>query len=100
MKLKYFNEEQKHQIEIHKWIKSEKEGHDVGEFGCIDWVKNYAAIFKEWSECVPVNCIHCEHSGCPGPDKDNECIHPFCPNRLNLLKQDFINFFNSHKSTQ
>jgi hypothetical protein len=89
MKLKYINEEQKHQIEIHKWISSEKEGHDVGEPGCIDWVKKYASVFRVWAESIPVDCVGCGLSGCGGPDKDCECPHPFCTARLTMLKIEF-----------
>lgn len=34
----------------HKWIESEKAGYDVGDCAFIDWIKKYAAIFREWYE--------------------------------------------------
>jgi hypothetical protein len=39
------------EIEKHKWIESEKAGHDLGEAARIDWIVKYAA---KWSEEHPV----------------------------------------------
>jgi hypothetical protein len=89
MKLKYLNEEQVHQMSIHKWIRSEEVGHDIGECGNLDWARNYAAIFRDWAENLPLNCIQCGLTGCQGPDDDSECSHPFCNERLNLLQKSF-----------
>jgi len=89
MKLKYLNKEQKHQIEIHKWIRSEQIGYDIGEPGCLEWVRAYAAIFREWAENLPTQCIQCGLTGCQGPDSDKECPYPFCEPRLNILQRSF-----------
>jgi hypothetical protein len=44
-------EEQAHQMEIHKWIESEKARRDLGDPALLDWVQKFAAIFrKEWEE--------------------------------------------------
>jgi hypothetical protein len=32
----------------HKWILSEKVGHDVGREAVIDWIRQYASQFREW----------------------------------------------------
>ena len=34
----------------HKWILSEKVGHDVGREAVIDWIRQYASQFREWWE--------------------------------------------------
>ena len=47
MDLKEYNMRQIDEIEKHKWIESEKAGHDLGEAARIDWVKKYAAKFRE-----------------------------------------------------
>ena len=39
------------EIEKHKWIESEKAGHDLGEAARLDWVLKFAA---KWSEEHPV----------------------------------------------
>ena len=41
---KYLNAEIK-EIEIHKWIESEKVGYDLGNEAVIDWIKNHAPHF-------------------------------------------------------
>lgn len=89
MKIKYLNEEQKHQIEIYKWLRSEQVGHDIGEQGCLEWVKANAECFREWAENLPSHCIECGLTGCQGADIDGDCPHPFCIPRLNLLRKNF-----------
>ena len=42
-----FLDAQKEAMEVHKWIESEKAGHDLGDFAKQDWVKKYAAQFRE-----------------------------------------------------
>jgi len=39
---------QMHEMEIHKWIKSEKAHHDLGEFSLYDWISNYSENFREY----------------------------------------------------
>ena len=44
-----FMEEQAHQMEIHKWIESEKAKRDLGDLAMLEWVSKFAAIFRrEW----------------------------------------------------
>ncbi len=38
---------QKDAIEVHKWIESERAGHDLGELAEQDWIKKYAKQFRE-----------------------------------------------------
>lgn len=84
--MKYINDEQIHQMQVHRWIESQREGHDLGEAGNIDWVSKYAGAFREWVEHVPSQCIHCGLTGCQGPDEDGDCQNPFSEHRLNILK--------------
>ncbi|MDZ4857836.1 MAG: hypothetical protein SGI88_02555 [Candidatus Hydrogenedentes bacterium] len=43
-------EEQRAEIERHKWIESEKAGHDLGRDAVLDWIKNNAAAWRHWYE--------------------------------------------------
>ena len=43
-------EEQRAEIERHKWIESEKAGHDLGRDAVLDWIKNNAAAWRQWYE--------------------------------------------------
>ena len=46
-----FMKAQLHEIDVHKWIESEKAGHDLGDTAVRDWIDNHAAQFrKEWEE--------------------------------------------------
>lgn len=47
MDLKTYNQMQIKAMEIHKWIESEKAGHDLGEAANIDWVRRFAKQFSE-----------------------------------------------------
>lgn len=51
MDLRERNLMQIEEIEKHKWIESEKAGHDLGEVARIDWIVKYAA---KWSEEHPI----------------------------------------------
>ena len=45
------------EIERHKYLLSETEGHDVGfEQAAADWVRNYAAKWRDWWEEQPESC--------------------------------------------
>jgi hypothetical protein len=40
--------DQVHEIEVHKYIESQKAGHDVGEaWAAIDWVTKHAEKYRE-----------------------------------------------------
>lgn len=46
----YYNDMMSKQIEemnIYKWIESEKAGYDLGTQALIDWINKYAKIFRE-----------------------------------------------------
>jgi hypothetical protein len=47
MDLKEYLEEQRREIERHKWIESEKAGKDLGTEAVIDWILKYADIFSD-----------------------------------------------------
>ena len=47
--LREYNCCQVEEIEKHKWIESEKAGHDIGEVqAAVDWVSKYACEFKAY----------------------------------------------------
>jgi hypothetical protein len=49
--LKEYDMAEIHEMEIHKWIESEKQKHDLGDEAICDWIKKYASTFrKEWLE--------------------------------------------------
>ncbi len=41
---------QMEQILRHKWLESEKIGHDVGSDAANDWIKKYAQLWRQWWE--------------------------------------------------
>lgn len=46
-----FMKAQAHEIDVHKWIESEKAGKDLGNDAVMEWIKKYAKDFrKEWEE--------------------------------------------------
>jgi len=45
--LKHDLEEQKEEMDKFKWIESEKEGHDVGKEAYLEWIKQFAAGWRE-----------------------------------------------------
>lgn len=46
--LVHYNEIQIQEILKHKWIESEKVGHDIGEVQAArDWIQKYADLFRE-----------------------------------------------------
>lgn len=45
---KEFMDDQVKEIEKHKWIMSEKAGHDLGGEACRDWIFKYAKQFREF----------------------------------------------------
>jgi hypothetical protein len=46
-RMKEFLDAQRVEIERHKWIESEKAGHDLGEAAVQDWINRYAKTFRE-----------------------------------------------------
>lgn len=46
-KLKQYMADQIKEIEIHKWLESEKANRDLGEEAVKDWIKKHAAEFRE-----------------------------------------------------
>ncbi|MCK9429033.1 MAG: hypothetical protein M0R17_03355 [Candidatus Omnitrophica bacterium] len=49
-KFKKFLEDQKKEIEIHKWIESEKCGHDLQDQACCEWIEKFAAKYRKYWE--------------------------------------------------
>lgn len=51
---KEFLKAQKHEMEVHKWLESEKAGHDLGNAAVQDWIDKHAKEFREkWDEDHP-----------------------------------------------
>ena len=80
--IKYSNVEELRQMHIHKWLVSEKCGHDVGEAAFFDWIQRYASLFRNWTNTLPENCINC---GLQCEKESNECVNPFNNKRLERL---------------
>lgn len=38
------------EMERHKWIESEKVGHDLGNKAIMEWIKKYASSYRAWWE--------------------------------------------------
>jgi len=41
---------QREEIARHKWIESEKARQDLGRDACLDWIRQYAAQWRDWYE--------------------------------------------------
>lgn len=49
--MKQYMSDQIKEMEIHKWIESERANRDLGEEALRDWIKNHAEEFrKKWEE--------------------------------------------------
>ena len=84
--IKQINLEQKRQIEIYKWIESEKAGHDLSVEAEIAWVDKYARDFRAWVETIPFECKNC--GLCPSDCNREECKDPFNEERLRRINID------------
>lgn len=49
-RLKLSSRNQMEQILKHKWLESEKVGHDMGTEAVTDWIEKYAGIWRQWWE--------------------------------------------------
>lgn len=47
MPLRDYNAMQMLEMDKHKWIESEKAGHDLGEGCYLDWIKKHSATFRK-----------------------------------------------------
>lgn len=43
-------EAQRKEIQVHKWIESERAGQDLGQGAVHDWIIRYAAEWRRWRE--------------------------------------------------
>lgn len=80
------NLEQARQIEIHKWIVSERAGKDMSDTAVIEWIDKYAQAFRSWAETIPYGCLKC--GLCSGCSDKKECCQPFNEERLKRIKKD------------
>jgi len=84
-KHKKINEEQIRQMNIHKWLESEKSGRDLGEDAVLDWIEKHARNFREWAEKVPYMCARCGICGSPKDEKT--CVMPFDEERMIYIEK-------------
>jgi len=83
--LKYVCPEEIRLMVLYEHNESERQGHSLGDDSHIEWIDKYAAIFRDWSNDLPDYCVNCGR-GC---QKDTtECVDPFNPHRVHLLKKD------------
>lgn len=80
------NREQKRQIEIHKWLVSERQHRDVADEAVLEWVEKYAPLFRKWAESLPYNCVSCKE-GCTHMIS-NMCQDPFNEERVKYLENN------------
>jgi len=84
MKEEHIFKEQLRQIEMHKWLLSEKAGYDLKEEARLDWVDHHASEFRKWVNKVPGHCVECGKC-CLSKGKPKECPFPFAPERIKKL---------------
>lgn len=78
--------EQKRQIEIYKWIESEKAGRDLKDEAIEDWINRFASKFRKWIETIPSECINC--GLCSDGKKRKYCKNPFNPERIEKINKN------------
>ncbi|GMU91613.1 MAG: hypothetical protein AMXMBFR4_06710 [Candidatus Hydrogenedentota bacterium] len=54
---------QRAEIERHKWIESEKAGHDLGREAVLDWIQKNAAAWRAWYDSHDNECGDAELQG-------------------------------------
>lgn len=85
--LDWVNREEIHQMQKHRWIESERAQKDLGEEAYLDWIKKYAAGFREWVTSLPGYCVGCGHCG---RDSTGDCPQPFDERRLKFIEKKII----------
>lgn len=85
-RIELINREQRRQIEIHKWIQSEKSGYDLKDEATLEWIEKYAPLFRKWAESLPYTCMHC--GACKGPNAVGMCPTPFDQKRIDFIEKD------------
>lgn len=82
--VKQVNREQKRQIEIYKWLESERAGRDLADKAVMEWIRKYAISFRRWAETIPYECVRC--GLCPDCESREECCRPFDEERLRRVR--------------
>ena len=82
IKTKYTNREEIRQMDIFKWIESEKCGYDLGDQAYITWIEKYASSFRKFANTLPELCVEC---GLRCNKDSSECIKPFNEHRIKFL---------------
>lgn len=58
-----FLQQEIHEMEVHKWIESEKACRDLGDEALQDWIVKYAAKYRqEWNEKHGISSPSCSGS--------------------------------------
>ena len=65
--------EEIHQMEVHKWIESERCQYDLGQEALIEWITKYAELFRNYYESLNYSCLNCGLCDC----SHSECFRPF-----------------------
>lgn len=82
IRIDYSNREECHQMDLHKYLTSEKAGYDRGEVALLEWVAKYAKAFREWSNSLPAQCVGCGKCR----DATGECPNPYDEARLRIIR--------------
>lgn len=83
--LKYICPEEVRLMDLYEHGESERCRHSLGNESHMEWIKKYAAIFRDWSKTIPEACVNC---GLNCQKDTTECIDPFNPHRIHYLKKD------------
>jgi len=81
MNQKFILNEEIRQMDIHKWLLSEKCGYNLGDWAYFDWIKKYAEPFRIWAMTIPDDCICCGLCS----TKESTCSNPFNNHRIQFL---------------
>jgi len=84
--VRLINQEQKRQIEIYKWCRSEQAGRDLADEAIFEWVKKYAASFREWVSTIPFECKNC--GLCSYSTRRKNCYQPMNEERLKRIQKN------------
>lgn len=89
-------EHQIHAIEIYKWAKSEKVGHDLGDEAVRDWICKYASTFRERYEHISSIIVNEIYSNIKDI-KDLKCLHCYNKKQMKLLISAVLDIFLQKK---
>jgi hypothetical protein len=85
-RVRLINQEQKRQIEVYKWSRSEQEGRDLADEAIFEWITKYAASFRKWVSTIPFECKNC--GLCSHSESRKDCHQPLDEERLKRIKKE------------